>query len=137
MLVPKKRIMFLCINNSCRSQMAEGIAKTLKGDEYEVFSAGMEPTHVNPRAIEVLKEIGIDISSQYSKLIENHLLNSMDIVVTLCGEAEEACPVTPPHIKREHWPLPDPARATGTEEEIMDKFREVRNKIIELVKEKL
>ncbi|WP_420837954.1 arsenate reductase (thioredoxin) [Calorimonas adulescens] len=129
--------MFLCINNSCRSQMAEGIAKTLKGDEYEVFSAGMEPTHVNPRAIEVLKEIGIDISSQYSKLIENHLLNSMDIVVTLCGEAEEACPVTPPHIKREHWPLPDPARATGTEEEIMDKFREVRNKIIELVKEKL
>jgi len=137
MLVPKKRIMFLCINNSCRSQMAEGIAKTLKGDEYEVFSAGMEPTHVNPRAIEVLKEIGIDISSQYSKLIENHLLNSMDMVVTLCGEAEEACPVTPPHIKREHWPLPDPARATGTEEEIMDKFREVRNKIIELVKEKL
>lgn len=117
--------------------MAEGIAKTLKGDEYEVFSAGMEPTHVNPRAIEVLKEIGIDISSQYSKLIENHLLNSMDMVVTLCGEAEEACPVTPPHIKREHWPLPDPARATGTEEEIMDKFREVRNKIIELVKEKL
>ncbi|MDI6601567.1 MAG: arsenate reductase (thioredoxin) [Thermoanaerobacteraceae bacterium] len=135
--MPKKRIMFLCINNSCRSQMAEGITKAFKGDEYEVFSAGMEPTHVNPRAIEALKEIGIDISGQYSKLIDNDLLNSMDMVVTLCGEAEEACPVTPPHIKREHWPLPDPARAMGTEEEIMSKFREVRDKIIDLVKEKL
>lgn len=133
----KKKIMFLCINNSCRSQMAEGIARALKGDQYEVFSAGMEPTRVNPRSIDVLREIGIDISGQYSKPIDNDLLNTMDMVVTLCGEAEETCPVTTPNIKREHWPLPDPARATGTEEEIMNKFREVRDMTIKLIKENL
>lgn len=133
----KKRVMFLCTGNSCRSQMAEGFARHLGGERWEVHSAGLEPAGVNPRAVEVMKEVGIDTSGQSSKPIDPELLRSADLVVTLCGDARDRCPVTPPHIRRLHWALPDPARAEGTEEEIMAVFRRVRDGIRELVGELL
>ncbi|MEW6547445.1 MAG: arsenate reductase (thioredoxin) [Bacillota bacterium] len=129
----KKRVMFLCTGNSCRSQMAAGFARHLGGDRWQVYSAGLEPAGLNPRAVEVMRELGIDISGQVSRAIDPDLLRSMDLVVTLCGDARDRCPVTPPHIRRLHWPLPDPARAEGTEEEIMAVFRRVRDEIQELV----
>lgn len=95
----------------------------------EVFSAGLEPAGLNPRAVAAMAEAGIDISQQTSKPIDPQLLARMDIIVTLCGDAEERCPVTPPSIRRLHWPLPDPARATGSEPEVMNHFRQVRDEI--------
>lgn len=133
MAVKRKRVMFLCTGNSCRSQMAEGFARHLGGERWEVYSAGLEPAGLNPRAVEVMKEVGIDISGQSSKCIDPELLRSADLVVTLCGDARDRCPVTPPHIRRLHRDLPDPARAEGTEEEIMAVFRRVRDGIRELV----
>ncbi|MBC7343741.1 MAG: arsenate reductase ArsC, partial [Clostridia bacterium] len=106
------RIMFLCTGNSCRSQMAEGwaryLARELQGTSstsqpIEVYSAGLEPAGLNPRAVAAMAEVGIDISQQTSKAIDPQLLSQMDVVVTLCGDAEERCPVTPPSIRRLHW----------------------------------
>ncbi len=131
--------MFLCTGNSCRSQMAEGITKHYGKGFIEPYSAGVMPSHINPRAIQVMNEIGIDISKQFSKPIDEDLLMKMDIIITLCGQAEASCPVTPPQIKRLHWPINDPASATGTEEEILNTFREARDeikeKIINFIKE--
>ena len=109
--------------------MAEGFAKELGKGLLEVHSAGLSPHGVNPRAVAVMKEVGIDISRQTSKSIDEELLRKMDIVITLCGNAAESCPLTPPGITRLHWPLEDPATATGTEEEIMHEFRKVRDEI--------
>ncbi|MBC7343717.1 MAG: arsenate reductase (thioredoxin) [Clostridia bacterium] len=140
------RIMFLCTGNSCRSQMAEGwarhLARELQGTSstsqpIEVYSAGLEPAGLNPRAVAAMAEVGIDISQQTSKAIDPQLLSQMDVVVTLCGDAEERCPVTPPSIRRLHWPLPDPARATGSQKEVMDSFRRVRDEIGERVRQLL
>jgi arsenate reductase len=125
----RKKIVFVCTGNSCRSQMAEGFARHLGGDRWEVHSAGTSPQGVNPRALRAMAEAGVDISGQRSKAIAPGLLESADIVVTLCGDAEEKCPLTPPSVRRLHWPLEDPARATGTEEEIMARFRAVRDEI--------
>jgi arsenate reductase len=126
--------MFLCTANSCRSQMAEGFAKEFGKGLIEVYSAGLMSAGVHKRAIVVMKEIGIDISKQKSKEINEELLKKMDIVVTLCGNAEATCPWTPPHIKRIHWPIKDPVGSTGTEEEIMNEFRRARDEIKEKVK---
>ncbi len=125
----KKKIMFLCTGNSCRSQMADGLAKELGGDNVEVYSAGLEAHGLNPRAVKVMAEIGIDISVNTSDEIDQTLLSQMDYAITLCGDAEERCPLTPPTVKRIHLPFPDPAKATGTDEEIMEQFRTVRNSI--------
>jgi arsenate reductase len=125
----KPLIYFLCTGNSCRSQMAEGFARAMAGDRFEVASAGIAPTRVNPHAIAVMAEVGIDISRHTSKGIDRALLDRAAVVVTLCGDAEESCPVTPPHVRRLHWPLPDPARAQGTDAEVMAVFREVRGQI--------
>jgi len=124
-----KKIMFLCTGNSCRSQMAEGLARELGKNLLEVYSAGLNPQGVNLKAVSVMKEISIDISHQISKQIDENLLNQMDIVITLCDNAGESCPWTPPHIKRLHWSLNDPAQSSGTEEEIMNEFRRVRDDI--------
>ena len=129
----KKKILFLCTGNSCRSQMAEGFARALAGDQWEVHSAGTAPAGVNPRAVKAMAEAGVDISGHTSKAIDPALLKSSDAVITLCGDAAESCPVTPPGVKRIHWPRPDPARAAGTEEEIMAVFRAVRDEIKERV----
>ncbi len=130
------RIMFLCTGNTCRSQMAEGLAGTMDGGVVEAHSAGVNPAgYVHPKAIAVLKEVGVDISDRRSKPIDPDLLLKMDIVITLCGNAEASCPVTPRGIKRLHWPIDDPVGATGTEGEIMAEFRRARDEIKERVAE--
>ena len=130
-------IMFLCTGNSCRSQMAEGFAREFGKGLIAPHSAGLIAAGVNPRAIAVMKEAGIDISRQKSEEINEDLLRTMDIVITLCGNAEESCPYTPPEIKRIHWPIKDPVGTIGTEEEIMKEFRrardEIRNRVEELI----
>ncbi|RFU62026.1 arsenate reductase (thioredoxin) [Peribacillus glennii] len=126
----KKTIYFLCTGNSCRSQMAEGWAKQhLNSDVWEVKSAGLEAHGLNPYAVKAMKEAGIDISNQTSDVIDPEILNKADLLVTLCGHAADHCPVTPPHVKREHWGFDDPAKAEGTEEEKWAFFQRVRDEI--------
>ena len=127
--VARPLLYFLCTGNSCRSQMAEGFARHVAGNRWEVASAGIEPSGVNPMAIAVMAEAGIDISRQVSKAIDPDLLDRAAVIVTLCGDAEERCPVTPPHVRKVHWPLPDPAKATGSESEVRVAFRAVRDDI--------
>jgi len=119
--------------------MAEGFAKELGKGLLEVYSAGLFAAGVHRRAIAVMKEIGIDISRQKSKEINEELLRQMDLVITLCGNAEDSCPWTPPHIKRIHWPIEDPVGTIGTEQEIMNGFRrardEIKEKILKLINE--
>ncbi len=129
------KIMFLCTGNSCRSQMADGLAQKLGGDRFEIYSAGLEAHGLNPRAVKVMGEIGIDISGNTSDVIDSELLNTMDYAITLCGDAEERCPLTPPTVTKYHWPFPDPAKATGTEAEILEQFRSVRDAIAERLAE--
>ncbi len=114
--------------------MAEGFAKEFGKGLIEVHSAGLMAAGVHRRAIAVMQEIGIDISRQKSKVIDEDLLRKMDIIVTLCGNAEETCPWTPPNIKRIHWPIKDPVGTIGTEGEIMKEFRRARDEIKERVK---
>lgn len=136
-----KKIMFLCTANSCRSQMAEGFAKEYSRGLVEVYSAGLMAAGVHHRAISVMKELGIDISSQHSKEINELLLRQMDIVVTLCSYAEEMCPKSPPEVQRIHWPIRDPVGTIGSEQCIMNDFRrardEIRDKVRALIKEML
>ena len=122
-------ILFLCTGNSCRSQIAEGWAKWFGSSGFEIESAGIETHGKNPRAIAVMKEAGIDISRQQSSKVSDNMLTQADLVVTVCGHADEHCPVLPPGTRKEHWPLEDPAKAQGTEEEIMNQFRVSRDDI--------
>jgi arsenate reductase len=122
-------ILFLCTGNSCRSQIAEGWARHFGGEWLHAQSAGIEAHGKNPRAISVMQEAGVDISTQESTRLTDDMLASVDYLVTVCGHADENCPVLPTGIRKEHWPLNDPARATGTEEEIMAVFRESRDDI--------
>lgn len=126
-----KNIYFICTGNSCRSQMAEGFAKHILGDQWHIESAGIEAHGVDINAVRVMREAGIDISEQRSKLIDPVYLNSCQLVVTLCGDARDRCPVTPDSVAKLHWPLMDPAQATGTENEILMAFRQVRDQILE------
>ncbi|WP_096271898.1 arsenate reductase (thioredoxin) [Paucisalibacillus globulus] len=130
----KKTIYFLCTGNSCRSQMAEGWAKKLLDDEWEVRSAGIEAHGLNPNAVKAMAEVGIDISDQESEMIDNEYLNNATMAVTLCGDAADRCPMTPPHVRREHWGFDDPAKAEGTEEEKWQVFQRVRDEIGERIK---
>lgn len=123
------KVMFLCTGNSCRSQMAEGLARELGRGLVEPHSAGLIAAGVHQRAIAAMREIGIDITHQKSKEIDADLLRKMDVVITLCSNAEESCPWTPPEIRRIHWPIKDPVGAVGTEEEIMREFRKARDEI--------
>ncbi|WP_240420760.1 arsenate reductase (thioredoxin) [Paenibacillus periandrae] len=126
----KKLVYFLCTGNSCRSQIADGFLNKLGGEQYNVQSAGLEAHGLNPRAVQVMNEVGMDISGNTSNVIDPELLNRADYVITLCGHADEHCPViSNTHVVKWHWGFDDPAKATGTEEEIMDKFREVRDAI--------
>ncbi|MFC0211207.1 arsenate reductase (thioredoxin) [Paenibacillus chartarius] len=126
----KPFIYFLCTGNSCRSQIADGFLNALGGDKYEVKSAGLEAHGLNPRAIQVMQEAGVDISKNTSDVIDPELLNRADYVITLCGHADEHCPViSNKNVTKWHWGFDDPAKATGTEEEIMNQFRSVRDSI--------
>ena len=128
-MATNKTIYFLCTGNSCRSQMAEGWAKKYLGEQWNVYSAGIEAHGLNPYAVKAMKEVGMDISGQTSDVIDPVILNNADLVVTLCGDAADKCPVTPPHVKKEHWGFDDPAKAEGTDEEKWTFFQRVRDEI--------
>jgi len=130
-----KKLYFLCTGNSCRSQIAEGFGKKYLGSEWEVRSGGIEAHGLNPNAVKAMAEVGIDISNQLSETIDLEYLNHADLVVTLCGDAEDRCPMTPPQVKREHWGFNDPAKATGSEEEVWQVFQEVRDAIGKRIEE--
>jgi len=122
-------ILFLCTGNSCRSQMAEGWARQLAPLGSTIQSAGIEAHGKNPRAIAVMAEAGVDISGQESTRVTDAMLEAADLVVTVCGHADEHCPVLPAGTRKEHWPLSDPAKATGTEEAIITVFRATRDEV--------
>lgn len=138
-MTEKTHILYLCTGNSCRSQMAEGWTRRLAPSGVNVESAGIEAHGKNPRAIAVMAEAGVDISAQESTIVSDDMMNRADLVITVCGHADEQCPVVPPHARKFHWPLTDPAKATGSEEEIMAEFRatrdEVRSRVAQLLAE--
>ena len=124
-----KNILVLCTGNSCRSQLAEGYLRYFAGDKARVYSAGIETHGVNPKAIKVMTEDHLDISAHTSNHVDEYLTIPFDYVITVCDNANEACPYFPGNIKRFHNNFPDPAKAVGTEEEVMDEFRRVRDLI--------
>ncbi len=126
----KPSVLILCTGNSCRSHLAEGTLRHVAGHLFEVHSGGSKPAgFVHPKAIEVMKEIGIDISHHTSKHMNEFLNRKIDTVITVCGNADQACPIFPGQVNRYHWGFEDPAQATGTDEEILAVFRRVRDEI--------
>ncbi len=125
----KKQILILCTGNSCRSQMAEGIARYLFGDRYDVYSAGTHPCYVNPNAITVMAEIGVDISGHRSKSVLEFSNQPIDYVITVCGSADQACPTFPGATQKIHWGFSDPVHTGETQEERLNAFRKVRDAI--------
>ena len=126
----KKRVLILCTGNSCRSQMAEGVLRYYRGNDFEVFSAGTKPSSVNSTAIKVMKEIGIDISGHRSKHVDEFKGQKMDYVITVCDDAKESCPIFPGAGKVMHWPFPDPPHGQGENETVLEEFRKVRDMIV-------
>ena len=125
----RKRVLILCTGNSARSQMAEGLLRNIAGDRFEVASAGVSPTRVRPEAVEAMREIGVDISQQRSKSVEEFLGSEFDYVITVCDNANEQCPVFPGKTQRIHWSFDDPAVAEGDEAARLAVFRRVRDEI--------
>jgi arsenate reductase len=125
----KQRVLFLCTHNSARSQMAEGLLRHLAGDRFAVYSAGTEATVVRPLAIRAMAELGIDIAGQESKTLDRYVGEPFDAVITVCDQANEACPVFLGAKQRLHWTFPDPSQATGTEAEQLTVYRAVRDAI--------
>jgi len=126
----KPLVLILCTGNSCRSHLAEGILRAAAGDLFEIASAGSKPVgYVHPKAIAVMKEAGIDISTHTSKHMNEFLDRHVNTVITVCGNAEQACPIFPGQVNRYHWGFEDPAHATGSEEEVLAVFRRVRDQI--------
>lgn len=126
----KPTVLILCTGNSCRSHMAEGILRHAAGDLFDVQSAGSNPAgYVHPKAIEVMKEIGIDISGHTSKHMNDFLNRNVTTVITVCGNADQACPMFPGQVNRYHWGFDDPAHAKGTDEEVLAAFRDARDRI--------
>jgi arsenate reductase (thioredoxin) len=133
----RSRVLFLCTHNSARSQMAEGLLRYLAGDRLEAYSAGTEATHVRPLAIRAMEEIGIDISSQESKTLDRYLGEPFEYVITVCDDANEACPFFPGATTRLHWSLRDPSQARGSEEERLAVFRSVRDELRSRIEQEL
>ncbi len=131
----KKRIIFICTHNSARSQMAEALLRALYGDKYEVFSAGTDPRNLNPFAIAVMEEIGIDISKHRSKNVKEFLGEEFDLVVTVCDQAKESCPFLPGGKKYIHKGFEDPSNFKGDDKEVLSAFRKVRDKIKNWIEE--
>jgi len=129
-----KRVLILCTGNSCRSQMAEGLWRNLGKGTWESFSAGSKPAgYVHPMAIEVMQEVGVDLSENRSKHVDEYTGQSFDLVVTVCHNAKEACPVFPGAKQTLHWPFDDPAHATGSSDEVRNDFRRVRKEIADRI----
>lgn len=125
----KPKVLFLCTANSCRSQMAEGFLRHLAGDRFEAASAGARPTRLNPDAVRVMNEIGIDISGHHSKDVEGFWRERISYVITVCDKAKETCPIFPPALWTHHWSIDDPAAAKGADAERLGVFRRVRDQI--------
>lgn len=126
----KPRVLILCTGNSCRSHMAEGILRAAAGDLIDVHSAGSQPAgYVHPKAIHVMKEIGVDLTGHTSKHMNDFLNREIATVITVCGNADQACPMYPGQVNRHHWGFDDPAHAKGSEDEILTEFRRVRDEI--------
>ena len=132
-----RRVLFLCTHNSARSQMAEGLLRQLGGNRFEAYSAGTEATHVRPLAIRAMHELGIDISGQQSKTLERYVDQPFDKVITVCDQANEACPVFFGARERLHWSFPDPSSARGSEDEQLAVYRQVRDAIRERIEREL
>ncbi|MDQ4076649.1 MAG: arsenate reductase ArsC [Chloroflexota bacterium] len=132
-----KRVLFLCTHNSARSQMAEGLLRTLGNGDFEVFSAGTEKTSVRPEAVMVMQEWDIDISGQESKTLDRFLNESFDEVITVCDQANESCPVFPGARNRRHWSIDDPSRVAGSEVERLEAFRQARDELRERIEAEL
>ena len=133
--MPKPRVLVVCTGNSARSQIAEGYMRTYLGDEFDIVSAGLDPKPLNPLAVQVMKEVGIDISQQYSKDLKQFLGQHFTYLITVCSNAEDRCPIFPGVIYRLFWPFDDPAAFEGTQEEKLAKFREVRDQIDSKIRE--
>lgn len=127
----KKKILFVCTGNSCRSQIAHGLLNNIAGDKYDVFSAGLSPNKVHPMTIEVMKEIDIDISHHTSDHLDDYLDKDIDVVITTCDDANESCPFFPGTVMRLHWSIDDPFESWIVEESNIQLFRDARNKIEE------
>ena len=130
----KKKILFLCTGNSARSQMAEGLMRHFRGDEFEVFSAGVEPKGVHAQAIEAMKEIGVDISRQQSKYVDDLLIKEFDFIITLCAHAAQNCPVFSGKGVRLHQGFSDPAAFQGKEQDVLEAFRKVRDELKQFIR---
>ncbi len=130
----KKKVLFICTHNSCRSQMAEGLLQALYGDYYQAYSAGTRPSQVHPHAVKAMAEIGIDISGNKSKSINEFLETEFDYVVTVCDQANETCPIFPGGGKHIHKSFPDPSRLEGSENEKINAFRQTRDEIKDWIK---
>jgi arsenate reductase len=125
----RTKVLFLCTGNSCRSQMAEGFLRAYGGDLYEAHSAGTKPSTVSPLAVKVMREVGIDISAQRSKNVTEYLGQHFPLIITVCDNAKERCPIFPGPCIREHWPFEDPAEAIGSQEQRLAVFRKVRDEV--------
>jgi arsenate reductase len=130
-------VLFLCTHNSARSQMAEGMLRHFGAGRFEAFSAGTEATHVRPLAVRAMAELGIDISAQESKSLDRYVSQPFDAVITVCDQANEACPVFFGAQKRLHWSFPDPSKSQGTDEQQLDAYRQVRDAIRERIEHEL
>lgn len=133
----REKVLFLCTHNSARSQMAEGILRSLGGDRFEAYSAGTEATFVRPEAVTVMTESDVDLSEAESKTLEGYVDENFAYVITVCDDANESCPVFPGAINRLHWSFPDPSKASGTEEDRLKIYRRVRDDIRDRVSEEL
>ena len=133
-MITKEKIIFICTGNACRSQIAEGLMRHLANDKFEVYSAGSHPRKVHPSAIKVMSEIGIDISSNTSDPISLFINKGMDIVVTVCDNANKTCPVFPGRVERIHWSVKDPFKNWGSSKEGLVDFRRTRDELTERIK---
>ena len=125
----KKKILFICTGNACRSQIAEGLLRNLAPDHYEVFSAGSYPSKVHPMSIVVMEEIGIDISNHTSDPISNYLNKKIDTVITVCDNAKQACPIFPGKVETIHWSIENPFKGWSFDSKDIDNFRKVREEL--------
>ena len=123
----KQKVLFLCTGNSCRSQIGEGLMRQLAGDKYEVFSAGVEPSHLHPMSVLVMNEIGIDISQQSSDDVNEYLESGIDIVISVCDHAAQTCPAFPGDVERIHWSLKDPFHGWDVDESKLPDYRKTRD----------
>ena len=130
----KKKVIFICTGNACRSQMAEGLLRHLAGDKFEVYSAGSHPSHLHPASIAVMAEWGIDIARHTAEPIDDYLETGIDIVITVCDNAQQICPTFPGNVKRIHWGLDDPYHGWGAKPEDLLPYREIRDELKDRIK---